>query len=136
MHNDCNSRDKNCELQESVNQQKVECSSNDEGYNNVFQACAMVSRCPVLVQRLSRSVVLTSACSARWRCCLPFFLTYCGVMSCAFALSVVGSRATDFATSHAWLKSKVIRTASPTVLVLEWCVSVVAGGAGLDLKTV
>ena len=44
MHNDWNSRDKNCELQESVNQQKVECSNNDEGYGKVFQACAMVNR--------------------------------------------------------------------------------------------
>ena len=35
-------------------------------------------------------------------------------MSCVFALSVVGSCATDFTTSHAWLKSKVIHTASPT----------------------
>ena len=31
-----------------------------------------------------------------------------------FALTVVGSSATDFTTSHAWLKSKVIHTASPT----------------------
>ena len=35
-------------------------------------------------------------------------------MSCVFALNVAGSCATDFTTSHAWLKSKVIRTASPT----------------------
>ena len=35
-------------------------------------------------------------------------------MSCVFALSVVGSCVTDFTTTHAWLKSKVIRTASPT----------------------
>ena len=39
-------------------------------------------------------------------------------MSCVFALSVVGSCATDFTTSHAWLKSKVNRTASPTFLEL------------------
>ena len=44
IHNDWNSRDENCELQESVNQQKVECSDNDEGYNEVFQTCALVSR--------------------------------------------------------------------------------------------
>ena len=44
MHNDWNSRDKKCELQESVNQQKVECSNNNEGYNKMFQACAMVDR--------------------------------------------------------------------------------------------
>ena len=36
----------------------------------------------------------------------PFSLTHCGVMSCVFALSVVGSCVTDFTTSHAWLKSK------------------------------
>ena len=35
---------------------------------------------------------------------LPFFLTHCGVMSCVFALSVVGSCVTDFTTSHAWFK--------------------------------
>ena len=44
MHSDWNSRDKNCELQESVNQQEVERSNNDEGYSKVFRACAVVSR--------------------------------------------------------------------------------------------
>ena len=34
----------------------------------------------------------------------PFLLTHCGLMSCVFALSVVGSCVTDFTTSHAWLK--------------------------------
>ena len=98
IYNDWNSRDKNCKLQESVNQQKVDCSNNVEGNSKVFQACAMgIGRrvacfenraewrmCLVLVQRLSRSVALRSACSARWRCCLsyPYFLTHCDVMSC------------------------------------------------------
>ena len=42
MPNHWNSRDKNCELQESVNQQKVECSNNDEGYGKVFLTCCSV----------------------------------------------------------------------------------------------
>ena len=37
MHNDWNSRDKNCELQESVNQQKVESSNNDGGTAMCFK---------------------------------------------------------------------------------------------------
>ena len=68
------------------------------------------SSCPSLValccadKRLFSAVVLLPS--------FPFS-GHCGVMSCVFALNVVGSCATDFTTSHAWLKSKVIRTASP-----------------------
>ena len=43
-------------------------------------------------------------------------------MSCVFVLSVVGSCATDFTTFHAWLKSKVIRTASPSFPMLKFLV--------------
>ena len=80
-----------------------------------FENHAEWRMCLVLVQRLSRSVALKSACSARWRCCLPsLFLDtlWCHVLF--VALSVVGSCVTDFTTSHAWLKLKVMRTASPT----------------------
>ena len=50
----------------------------------------------------SSCLALVALCCASF----PFFLTHCGVMSCVFALSVVGSCVTDFTTSHVWLKSK------------------------------
>ena len=54
----------------------------------------------------SSCLALVAFCCADKRLLLSFFLTHCGVMSCVFALSVVGSRVTDFTTSHVWVKSK------------------------------
>ena len=70
----------------------------------------------------SSCLALVALCCAdkRLLSSFTFFLTHCGViMSCVFALSVVGSCVTDFTTSHVWSQGssqKVIRTASPTFL--------------------
>ena len=65
MHKNWNSRGKNCELQESVNQQKVECSNNDEGKSKVFQACTMVNRWTGGMENVSSScLALVALCCA------------------------------------------------------------------------
>ena len=81
--------------------------SNDRSTDPLFYVS---SSCLALVALCCADKRLFSAVALLF----PFFLTHCAVMFCVFALSVVGSCVTDFTTSHAWLKSKVIRTASPT----------------------
>ena len=72
VHSGWNSRDENCALQESVNQQKVGRSNNDEGYSKVFQACAMVNmQTKGLFLRITQNrecvLFLSSACRALLR---------------------------------------------------------------------